>query len=68
MRNWNPIELWGVTDMGFALFIVSMVALAMMSTTKESRAEAREQYAYMRKYWRIAGLISWGIITSFFIF
>lgn len=54
--------------MGFALFVASMVALAMMSTTKESRAQAALDYAYMRKYWRIAGLISWGIIASFFIF
>jgi len=54
--------------MGFLLFIASMFALAMMSTTKESRAQATLEYAYMRKYWRIAGLISSGLIISFFVF
>lgn len=53
--------------MHFVLFIVSMLAIAMMSTTKESRAQAAEEYAYMRKYWRIAGIISWIIIASFFL-
>lgn len=54
--------------MGFVLFIVAMLALSLMSTTKESRDAATLEYAWTRKYWRAYGLISAGILLSMFIF
>lgn len=54
--------------MGFPLFIAAMLALAVMSTTKESRDAAALEYAWTRKYWRFYGLISCAILASFFIF
>ena len=56
--------------MGFALFVASMVALALMSTTKESRDQAyREAIARGdHKRWRLIGLIAWGLVFSFVLF
>lgn len=56
--------------MAFALFIAAMLAISLMSTTKESR-EAAKQAAIARgdhKKWRLAALIVWGIVFSFVLF
>lgn len=54
--------------MGFPLFIVAMIALALMSTTKESRAKAALEYQWTRKWWRLSAFISCGILVSMFVF
>lgn len=54
--------------MGFALFIAAMVALALMSTTKESRAKAALEYQWTRKWWRLSAFISCGVLLSMFVF
>lgn len=50
--------------MPFLLFVAVMIVLAIMSTTPESRAKARAaaEAKGIPKFWRIAGIISWGII------
>lgn len=53
--------------MGFFLFTLTMIALTLFSTTKESRAIAlQEGYAKgVHKWWRFAGLTSIAIMLSF---
>ena len=52
--------------MGFLLFAATMAALAMFSTTKESRAQARQEYAYLKPLFDKLGLVSLAILFSFF--
>jgi len=50
--------------MGFLMFALTMAAIAIMSTTKESRAKAIKDGD---KYWPL-WFINIGIVLSFFVF
>lgn len=52
---------------GFILFCLSMAALALMSTTRESRAQAAIDYAWLKPYADKVTVFCMILLASFFI-
>lgn len=52
--------------MGFLLFALSMAALALMSTTKESRATAKQEYLHLKPLFDKIGAFLFVLAGSFF--